>query len=823
MKTLFDTSLPDRTWSSINAAGFDFPIPGVLFHASNRPCCGLPLGGLGTGCIDIDPAGVWGYNSTFNGYTFNPDGVRMPRVAPTLWPMLGLATEGQVWVLATEEIVQGGFVPYCTEPMVLNFKDKPRAARKTFCQEIKNVKAVEDIIYFGHFPVAELEYVTDAPISVGLRAWAPLIPGDALASNLPAAVFEVHLRNRADQARKGTLVFNFPGPSAAEAMSGQFLRTPIAGKDNGLLVSALGSSVSYCLIALDETARHGAGLNRHPHHWSAIAERLPFPESVNREGGGVMSLNSDASLAVDFDLPAGGEKVVRFVLAWYAPFMLGSPKSASQLDRLKDTPGGELNSYYSMYATRYNSALEAARRIAEDREELYSRILAWQQVIYAEKRFPGWMRDQLVNTLALIAEDSYWVQARPPLDGRIFPEGVLGLNESPRDCPHTENIPSSFYGNLPLVYFFPDLSLTSLRLFKEYQRDDGNIPFELGAVLNLPDFATPTYEWQQALNGSCYIALFDRLWLRMHDDHLLDEFYPSLKACNDYVMGLNTGYGGPVSMPTEGPKVEWFEFGEWDGICAHLGGVRLAQLQIMRRLALKVGDQDYASRCQDWFDQGSQAIENDLWTGSYYLNFLVKETDGQAGRVSDEVMAYQNIGQWISIFHGFEGVFDPERVKIALETVKKVNIALAPAGGAANFARPEAKPLDPESKIGFYGGTAAFSAEAMMLGMVFMIGGQWDYGLEFLRKFQYNNSLAQGHMWDLPCLIRGDTGERQSGTDYIHDMMLWAVPATLLNTDLAGLSGPGGFIDKIIQAGAWNRSSKTNVSSTVVYSVPPVE
>ena len=494
MNTLFDTSLPDHNWTTIPTAGFNTPIPGVLFRTTNRPCCGLPLGGVGTGCVDIDPSGVWGYNSTFNGYTFNPDGVRMPRVAPTLWPMFGLATGGQVWVLATQEVIQGGQVPYCTEPMVLNYKDQRRATKSAFCQVLKNVKPVQDIVYFGHYPIADLEYLTDAPISVGLRAWAPFIPGDALTSNLPGAVFEVHLRNRADQPRHGTLAFNFAGPSAAEAMSGQFLRTPVNEKlstlanVNGLLVSALGSSVSYCMAALDENVRTGAGLNRHPYHWADIANRLPFSESIDRDGGGVVTLNSDASLAVDFDLPAGGEKVVRFVLAWYAPFILGSPKDASQLDRLKHSQGGELNTYTSMYATRFRSALEVARHFAANHEALLERVLAWQRALYAEERLPVWLREQLVSTLALMAEDSYWVQGRPPIDGQIFPNGVFGLNESPRDCPHIENIPSSFYGNPAVVCFFPELSLTSMRLFKEYQREDGNIPFELGAVLKFTRF-----------------------------------------------------------------------------------------------------------------------------------------------------------------------------------------------------------------------------------------------------------------------------------------------------------------------------------------------
>jgi uncharacterized protein (DUF608 family) len=379
---------------------------------------------------------------------------------------------------------------------------------------------------------------------------------------------------------------------------------------------------------------------------------------------------------------------------------------------------------------------------------------------------------------------------------------------------------------MPVVYFFPELAVTTLRAFKEYQREDGNIAFELGACWGLPDFATPTYDWQQALNGSCYIALFDRLWLRTRDDALLSEFYASLKACNDYVMGLNTGYAGPVSMPTNGPKTEWFEFGEWDGICAHMGGIRLAQLQIMERCAQRMGDTAYAARCRAWFDEGSRAIEDDLWNGSYYRNFVVKDTAGMppgaaGARVSDEVMAYQNVGQWMSAYHGFGGVFDHGRVKIALETVKRINVALTPKAGAANFARPDARPVDPDSKIAHYGGTALFCAEAMMLGMVFMQEGQRDYGMEFLRRLQHNNALVQGHAWDLPCIMRGDTGERNSGTDYYQNMMFWAVPATVLGTDLAGFCAPGGFVDAILRAGARREAGRENRSSTTVYSVPP--
>ena len=50
--------------------------------------------------------------------------------------------------------------------------------------------------YWGHYPIADVEYKTDAPVQLGVRSWSPFIPGDSKASNTPGAVFEVHLRNK---------------------------------------------------------------------------------------------------------------------------------------------------------------------------------------------------------------------------------------------------------------------------------------------------------------------------------------------------------------------------------------------------------------------------------------------------------------------------------------------------------------------------------------------------------------------------------------------------------------------------------------------------
>ncbi len=65
---------------------------------------------------------------------------------------------------------------------------------------------------------------------------------------------------------------------------------------------------------------------------------------------------------------------------------------------------GDTIYYTHMYATRYGSALDVARRMAVERQSLLQRVLAWQSVIYSEAALPVWLRDILVNNLCLITE-----------------------------------------------------------------------------------------------------------------------------------------------------------------------------------------------------------------------------------------------------------------------------------------------------------------------------------------------------------------------------------------------------------------------------------
>ena len=78
-------------WSEFKADGFQRPVPGIIYESGESEC-GLPLGGIGTGCIDLDTDGTFGRCSIFN--SFAP-----PRVLNT--PFLGLTLGNEVYCLST--------------------------------------------------------------------------------------------------------------------------------------------------------------------------------------------------------------------------------------------------------------------------------------------------------------------------------------------------------------------------------------------------------------------------------------------------------------------------------------------------------------------------------------------------------------------------------------------------------------------------------------------------------------------------------------------------------------------------------------------------
>ncbi|MGH9505068.1 MAG: GH116 family glycosyl hydrolase, partial [Terriglobales bacterium] len=318
------------------------------------------------------------------------------------------------------------------------------------------------------------------------------------------------------------------------------------------------------------------------------------------------------------------------------------------------------------------------------------------------------------------------------------------------------------------------------------------------------EMAMPTPGYQTTTNGPCYVDMIDRYLQRTGDQSVFKEFYDSAKRNTIYTMQLNPEGGGDgiISVPKgnvdpENPSLppgfhlEWFESVLWFGMTPHVGGIHLANLKMTERMAEAVGDKEFAGQCRSWFEQGSRSMEKKLWTGSYYLTYK----DEKLGKQSDDVFAYQLDGEWMAKFHGLPGVFQPDRVKTALGTIKRACIDRWKFG-AVNLARPDG---ELSQGVG-YGPNAFFVPEVYMLAMTYIYAGERDFGLELARRCVYSLNIHNLLTWDQPNLLRADTGDLLFGSHYVQNMMLWALPAALEGKDIASFCAPGGLVDRVVKA-----------------------
>jgi len=755
---LFPTSLPASQWVELKAAGFPHPVPGVIYRgASSKE--GVPLGGLGTGFMYLQTDGTLDYYSTIFNAFLEQDvicrkreegeetGHLVEEELPTLRkPFLGLAVGGKTWVMSL--------------------------------QKVPGVERAKDIHYWGHYPVADVEYQTEAPVGVSLRAWTPFFPGDEAGSNTPGSIFQVQLHNGSNTTQTGRLGFSFHGPRQEEiafqegnvksrsvpaALSYQ--REKVKGSFTGLVVGTKwGNKLYSYALGVIGTKDVEVGGELAGNGWNALSGTLPTP-SVSDPG---------ASIAVDFSLKPGETKTIPFVLGWYAPVWNGMFREAN-------LTGYE---YSNMYAGRFHSAGEVAEWLAGNHESLLQRILAWQTVIYSEQDLPGWLQDSLVNVLATLIQQAFWVTSTNPKHW-WGSEGGFATNESRLCCPQMSCIANDEFADWPLDIFFPKLARNKLRQYKHYQKANGQVPSILGFGME-PDLPT-LYDQLLSIDGQVYAQKVDRHWQVTGDDSMLKEFYPSVKAQMKFMFTVDRDGDG---LP-DADHGEYYDMWHMVGAAIHVSTYWLATLRIVERMAEKVGDQAFAEECQGWYKKGYQSIERELWNpkvGSYLLY-----NQPATGKYSDTVLSDQLIGQYFVHLHGLPPILPKDRVDTVLATLWRIN--LKPFG-----IRIALRPDGSDDNQGYWLSTNTCPSYATIIPASLQIyEGDPAKGLDLMHRTWSKLVLDLKMGWNMPPMLNA-LGELKLGLQYYHNTMLWTIPLTVLGQTLKSSSAPGGLAYRTVLA-----------------------
>jgi uncharacterized protein (DUF608 family) len=182
------------------------PSEKVLKNVS-KPLSGIPLGGIGTGSVELRADGRFYEWQIFNNPPWSGGSLLVP------WKGEEVLDPDDFYFAVRVKARDG-------EPKVriLASKEKSEIDRLYANPFLKNV---DEISYTGEFPFVKINYNTDLPVDIQLEAFSPFIPLDVKNSSLPVAVLKFTVKNTSPGELELSLLGGLVNPMGKEVRKGE--------------------------------------------------------------------------------------------------------------------------------------------------------------------------------------------------------------------------------------------------------------------------------------------------------------------------------------------------------------------------------------------------------------------------------------------------------------------------------------------------------------------------------------------------------------------------------------------------------------------------
>lgn len=695
---------------------------------------GLPLGGIGAGKVEIFPTGVLDNFSFLNN-------LHRPIRSSESGDLKGLA----------------GF------HFAIFYKDKNKKGAKLLqTQPVSDYPLVQKITMDGAFPFARLDYQDEEiPVEVDCEAFSPLIPQDERRSGTPAAFFTFRIFNPSKRPITVALM------ACARNLVGEWG----VGRFNQLTESKSCVHISsfnkktrkedplageMCLGLIKKPSLECSYVNQ----WNMQTKPFVFAAESVSLAGAWDTFSQDGVLS--------GSNMEQVTLS--ESVQLGSALSAKAVvkPRSSVTVTFFLGWYFSgyaegrMYEAWFKDVEEVAGFCAEEFDALAKDTKSWCKGLGSLSLDP-WLKDALVNNLYPFVSSTLWTK-----------KDKFGFFEAPEVCPLLGTLDVRFYGSVPLALFFPKLEMREMIQFAEAQRAQGYIPHDLGFKRSdLPSNSTNGLCWKD-LNAK-FILLVWRDYLWTQDEGFLKKMYPFLRKAFYWLISTdkNKDY-----LPDHEGADQTFDLWDFYGASAYGGGIFLASLLALEKMAALLQDEATQKEALLWFKKGSQSFEKKLWYKDYFLTYNnAKEGISQrqmpqyvkSQKVSSSCMAAQLSGQWIAHVLGLGYIVSEQKVKKALATILKTNASRSPFGVVNGVC--EDGSIDKtnwQSESVWFGVTYMVASLAIHEGMV-------KEGLELAKKAWENASVNIRSPWNQADMFSALDGSYLFGDHYMRNMVVWSL------------------------------------------------
>jgi len=576
-----------------------------VYRGEHLAAISLPVGGVGTGTIEIDGKAARPVWQIFNNMT-------LVSVPDSFFAVRAKAEDGKPILRALQTAPIGPF------------------------------PAMKALSFRGEYPFGWFDFEDpDLPVQVSLETFNPLIPLDLKNSAIPCAIYRVTVENKGTKPVQATVIAtqqNAVGYLGQGAIQGRAFKgyggnvNRIVKEDKAVFLEMTADKPkdspafgTLALAALDgntigSVAWDGPSLARDldeggMHPGPAKSEPSPPGETV------------DGALAVPFELEPGAKRTTTFILAWHFPN--GGHGSGRW--------GGKGN----MYSNWWPDALAVARDVAARFDDLSAKTRLFHDSFYASN-LPYWMLDRIVSQLVNIrSQTCFWTQAG-------YFGGWEGCNPGGGCCEgNCNHVWHYAQGHARLL---PELGKIMREQELKFMSPQGGIPHRQPGA-------------HPAFDGQCGGILASyREHLMSPDGAWLAKQWPSVKKAMDFTI---SNWDKDEDGVLAGPQWNTLD-GNLGGSTSWLGTLYLAALAASEKMAALQGDADSAARYRRIRESGSKKQDESLFNGKYYIQIpdAQPHEDYVEGCHIDQLL-----GQWWSHQLDLGWLYPPKNARTALRTL----------------------------------------------------------------------------------------------------------------------------------------------------------
>lgn len=523
------------------------------------------------------------------------------------------------------------------------------------------------------YPFGQVELKTpQLPLSVKMKAFNPLIPGETDNSSIPVAIIDFELKNNSDKPVSfsicGTLQ-NFIGEDGSEGKAKENRNR--YREENGLrgiFMSTEGvdkkadqwGTMALCTSSEGEITYRTAWL---PERWGSSI--LDFWDDLSADGklenrSDEVSQKPMSSLAIGNLLSPGSVVTVRFLLAWHFP-----NRTAWSTEPLQN-----------FYATKYSDSWDVAIKTLPELPMLEKKTIDFVDA-FCGSDLPSEVKEAALFNLSTLRSQTCFRLS----DGYFYAwEGCDDRNGCCfGSCTHVWNYETA------TAFLFGDIARSMRKVeFSKATQDNGIMSFRVKLPLdNIPDFAKVAADGQMG----CIIKLY-REWQLSGDNDFLKELYPKAVEALSYAWKKG-GWDGDQDGVMEGVQHNTMDV-EYYGPNPQMTIWYLGALRAMEEMSLYMKNKEMATKCRKLFLSGSKWTDENLFNGEYYIHKIIvpKKEDipaeqlvgmGSADygnpdyQLGEGCLVDQLVGQYLAHVCGLGYLVKKENVAKTLESIMKYN------------------------------------------------------------------------------------------------------------------------------------------------------